>query len=102
MQRQSEHAARSLLTLGRRVSPDTWALLTIAGAVLLANLVYVAGLFDPNPLSAQSGLATGGAGSVFAGNPTLDPSNGWIAQGVGHRAAVDLLHLRMPWWNPYE
>src|SRR5581483_8433885 len=29
-------------------------------------------------------------------------SVGFVSQSLGHLAALDLLHLRLPWWNPYE
>jgi hypothetical protein len=36
------------------------------------------------------------------GEGSLDPNDGFISQALGHRAALDLLHLRLPWWDPYE
>src|SRR5207249_1344655 len=36
------------------------------------------------------------------GERTIDPNNGFTSQALGHRAALDLIHLRLPWWNPYE
>ena len=38
----------------------------------------------------------------MGGQPTIDPNNGFVSQALGHRAALDLIHLHLPWWNPYE
>jgi hypothetical protein len=85
-----------------RVSPDTWALVAIVAAVLLANLLYLVGLVVANPLGPRSGLLSSIASGPFPGQSALDPNNGFVAQAVGHRAALDWLHLSIPWWNPYE
>ncbi len=85
-----------------RASPDTWALLAIAVAVGLANLPSLLGFFDPNPLDFRSGLTSAITHGLLSGKPTIDPSNGFTSQAIGHLAALDLLHLRLPWWNPYE
>ena len=85
-----------------RLSPDTWAMLAIALAVVVANLPFWSGLFDPNPLHFRSGLTSSYTPGLLHGRPTIDPSNGFTSQAIGHRAALDLLHLHLPWWNPYE
>ncbi len=85
-----------------RLSPDTWAMLAIGLAVLVANLLFWSGLFDPNPLHFRSGLTSSLTAGPLHGRPTIDPSNGLTSQAIGHRAALDLLHLHLPWWNPYE
>ena len=77
-------------------------MLAVAAAVLLANLPYLLDFFDPNPLGPRSGLLGGATPGLLRGQPTIDPNNGWISQAVSHRAALDWLHLRVPWWNPYE
>ena len=42
--------------VGTRASPDARAVLAIAGAVVLANILYVSGVFDPNPLGPRVAL----------------------------------------------
>ena len=83
---------------------------------LLANFLYWSGLFDPNPLGRSSGLGFfaglfdpnpvgtwgGPAPGLLAGLPMIEPSNGVSSQALGHLAALDWIHLRVPWWNPYE
>jgi Bacterial membrane protein YfhO len=90
--------------------------LSIVSVVLLANFLYWSGLFDPNPLGRSSGLgffaglfdpnpigAWGGlAPGLLPGLPMIEPSNGVSSQSLGHLAALDWIHLRVPWWNPYE
>ena len=88
--------------LTRSLSPESWALLAVAAAVVLANLPYLLGFFDPNPLGPRSGLVSELTTGVLRGQPTIDPNNGFTAQALGHRAALDWLDLRLPWWNPYE
>lgn len=89
-------------TLRSRVSPDAWALLAIAGAVLLANAPYLLGVADPNPLGPTSGLLSASHPGYLGGLPALDPNYGFTSQALGHRAALDVLRGHMPWWNPYE
>ena len=77
-------------------------MIAIAAAVLLANLPYLLGIFDPNPLGTNSGLASSVLRGPIGGSPTIDPSNGFYSQALGHRAVLDLFGLHIPWWNPYE
>ena len=109
-----------LLARARNPSPDARALLAIVVVVLLANLPYLSGQFDADPLGRLSGIGvysgiwdpnliatTGAAGAVpvpgvLSGTPTADPSNGPISQALGHLAALDWTHLQVPWWNPHE
>ncbi len=96
-------APRPGIVIGRvRLSPDTLALLAIAAAVLVANLPSLLGFFDPNPLDSRGGLTQAITHGLIGGRPTIDPSNGFTSQAIGHRAALDLLHLHLPWWNVYE
>jgi hypothetical protein len=85
-----------------RVPPEAWSLLAIAAAVLVANAPYLLGFSDPNPLGPRSGLVSAVTPGRLPGEGTIDPNNGFVSQALGHRAAIDWLHLRPPWWNPYE
>ena len=109
-------SSTDLLARARSPSPDTVALLAIVGAVVIANFLYWSGLFDQNPLGRSSGLGFfaglfdpnsvgtwgGPDPGLLAGLPMIDPSNGQSSQALGHLAALDWIHLRVPWWNPYE
>jgi hypothetical protein len=81
--------------------PDTWAMLAVVAIVLVANLPYLLGISDPNPLAPRSLLAVDKPGLLRGAN-TLDPNDGYISQSLGHLAAIDLLHGHLPWWDPYE
>jgi hypothetical protein len=82
--------------------PDRIALALIAAAVIVANGVYLLGVFDANPLGPRSGLIASQTAGRLVGLPTIDPSNGFISQALGHRAMLDWVHLQIPWWNPFE
>ncbi len=70
--------------------------------MILANALYLLDFSDPNPLGLDSGLLTSITHGFVSGGPTIDPSNGYISQALGHRAMLDLVHLHAPWWNPFE
>jgi hypothetical protein len=86
----------------QRIPLDGWVLLAITGVVLLANAPYLLHLVNPNPLGPKSDLIDRGVGGLLAGGYTIDPNSGYVSQALGHLAATDWLHLRLPWWNPYE
>ena len=85
-----------------KAHPEWAAFLLILAVVLIANGLYLLGLFDPNPLAARSALAIRAHNLLGASQPTIDPNNGYTSQALGYRAMNDLLHLHLPWWNPYE
>jgi hypothetical protein len=91
-----------LRRMTHEVSPDARAMLAIVGLVLLANLPYLLGIFDANPLGPRGSLVSSLVPGPSGGQPTIDPNNGFVSQALGHRAALDLLHLHLPWWTPYE
>ena len=96
---------RSLgFSVGRRLSPDVCALLAVVAVVVVAQLPYLLGFFDPNPLGVTSGLVSPANYSpgLLRGYPTADPNDGFVSQALGHRASLDLLGGHLPWWNPYE
>jgi hypothetical protein len=81
---------------------DRAAVLVIAAAVLAANALLLVGRLDPNPMATRSELASSLPATVLPGELTIDPNDGFISQALGHRAALDLLHLQLPWWNSEE
>jgi hypothetical protein len=42
------------------------------------------------------------AGPCWPWPARIDPNNGFISQAASHRAVLDWLHFRLPWWNPSE
>ncbi len=77
-------------------------MLAVVLAVILANLPYLLDLVDSNPLASRSGLVSAVTPGLTGGSSNIDPNNGFISQALSHRAMLDVVHLRMPWWNPYE
>jgi hypothetical protein len=77
-------------------------LVAIAAAVLVANVAYLVGAADADPLGTRSGLASVMDRGPLASERSVDPNDGFVSQALGRRAALDVLHLHAPWWNPYE
>jgi hypothetical protein len=78
------------------------AVYILAAAVLVANLLYLSGIFQSNPVLHRSNLATVVKPNVFPGDSTIDPNDGYTSQALGHLAAMDWLHGHVPYWNQYE
>ena len=70
--------------------------------VVVANALYLVGVFKPNPLYQFSGLATNAKAGLAVGYNSIDPNAAYTAQALGHRAALDWLHGHVPLWNHYE
>lgn len=71
-------------------------------AVVVGNILYLTGVFDPNPILQDSGIATKVIKGLLPGQNNIDPNIGFTAQSLGHLAAMDWLHGIVPWWNPFE
>src|SRR3954451_18591395 len=95
--------ARPAAEAGRRWVPaDAWAMLAVAAVVVIANSPSLLGVVDANPLGPRSGLVSSATPGWLPGERAADPNDGFASQALGHRAALDWIHLRTPWWNPYE
>jgi len=78
------------------------AISVLAAGVLLANLLYLCGIFQGDPSVHRSGIATSVKPNWFPGEYTIDPNDGFTSQALGHLAAMDWLHGHVPYWNHYE
>lgn len=76
--------------------------LFVLAVVAVANALYLSGRFDPNPMSSFAALGSIVRPGALGGLYTIDPNAGFTSQALGHLAAVDIVHGRLPWWNPYE
>jgi hypothetical protein len=89
-----------------RIVEHEWVDLVLVEAVVVAVfLPYLTHLISPGVFGFDSGLAGIGVGPWLghhSGLPWIDPNVGFVSQALGHRAALDLLHGHLPWWNPYE
>lgn len=82
--------------------PNALPIFLVALTVVIANILMLTRVVDENPINWLSGLAVVSHPGIIPGQNTIDPSVGWITQGLGHYAALSLLHGHIPWWNPYE
>jgi hypothetical protein len=69
--------------------------------VLLGNAAYVFGLTNNDPITFTAGISHYLC-HLACGRSSIDPNVGALTQDLGHRAAVDLVHGHLPWWNPFE
>jgi hypothetical protein len=82
--------------------PHAGPLVVVLCVVLVANALFLFGVFDPNPLNLYAGLSDLTRPGLTGGLPAADPNVGITSQALGHLAALDWLHGHVPWWNPYE
>jgi hypothetical protein len=70
---------------------------------ILASLLVLAQIVNPDPALQMSGLAVGVGPDILApGAPDwLDPTIGILTQPFGALSAQDWLHGIVPWWNPF-
>jgi hypothetical protein len=83
------------------VNPTVYAIIAIALAVIVGNALAWTGLVNLSPMTYTTDLTTSVC-HFTCGRAWIDPNVGSITQPVGHLAAMDLLHLHVPWWNPFE
>lgn len=82
--------------------PELGPVLFVVAIVILGNVLYLLHVFDPNPINTLSSLGTHVQKGPSPGLYYIDPNMGFTAQALGHRAALNALHLHTLWWNPYE
>lgn len=89
---------------GQGARAPSWLLpcAAVVLAVIVGNVLYLTGVFDPNPVLQDSGIATKLVKGLLPGQNNIDPNIGFTAQSLGHLAAMDWLHGKVPWWNPFE
>jgi len=94
-------ASQRLIEFYQRI-PRTWTpLLVIVGFVLLGNAAYVLGLTNNDPITFTANISHSLC-HIACARTSIDPNVGPLTQDLGHRAAVDLTHGHLPWWNPFE
>ncbi|GAC1362469.1 MAG: hypothetical protein NVSMB32_02820 [Actinomycetota bacterium] len=75
--------------------------LVVIAAVLMANITYLTGVFNANPLVRYSHLAQVTTG-LLPGDNSIDPNNGLGTQALGRAAVRASLHGESVWWNYNE
>jgi hypothetical protein len=83
------------------VNPTVYALAIIALAVMVGNALAWTGLVNLSPMTVTTDLTTSVC-HLTCGKAWIDSDVGAISQPMGHLAAMDLLHLHAPWWNPFQ
>jgi len=71
-------------------------------AVLAANVAYLSGFTDPNPLGPRANVVAAENPGPLPGLRTIDPNNGFITQAIGREVARQVLDGQVPLWNPFE
>ena len=89
------------MTLWRPTREDRVPLILVVLLPLLAALPVLTGFLQADPLLYVGGLGEDLHRSVIRGWPYIDPNMGFQTQALGHFAANEWLHGRVPWWNPY-
>ena len=67
---------------------------------ILLNGAELTNVLKANPVFRFSGLQAAVVPGPVAIHASFDPSVGTVFQPLGRRAADELLHGRLPWWNP--
>ena len=86
---------------GRISLTAAWPLVVLCIVPLLAHLPELLGRVDTYPLLFVSSLVLHTHSGILPGSPFLDGDAASTTLFLGHRAAEDWLHGRLPWWNPY-
>lgn len=92
---------RSLRERLARVNPTVYAVAVIVLVVMVGNVLALTGLVNLSPMTYTTDLTTSVC-RLTCGRAWIDPNVGSITQPLGHLASMDLLHLHVPWWNPFE
>nr|NNM89684.1 YfhO family protein [Bacilli bacterium] len=69
---------------------------------ILGHLPSVLGLVNSDPFGTYGWLSSQYMKGFLPGYSYADPNVGFTTQALGHLAAMDWLHGKIPWWNPYE
>jgi hypothetical protein len=72
---------------------------------VLVALPLFLGFRNADPATYMAGIRIGVHGQIIdldGGSPVRDGNNGATMQALGYRAAQEMLHGRMPWWNFYS
>jgi hypothetical protein len=98
-----------MTTLWRAGRDDLRALLLIALLPLLIAAPLLFGVLNADPALYVAGISVDAHGAAAPdrlgpgkASPVVDANNGVTTQALGYRAAFELMHGQMPWWNAYS
>lgn len=89
------------MTLWQPTRGDRVSLIVVVLLPLVAALPVLTGYLQGDPMLYVGGLGEELRRGVIRGWPYIDPNMGFQTQALGHFAATEWLHGRVPWWNPY-
>jgi hypothetical protein len=93
--------SQRVIELYRKI-PRSWTpVILILAVVLLANAAYVFGLTNSDPITFTAHISQSLC-HLACGRSSIDPNVGPLTQDLGHRAALDVIHGHLPWWNQFE
>ncbi len=78
-----------------------WPMALLCLIPFIAHLPELSGFVDTNPVLFESTLARYPHSGLIERWPYLDGNAANTMLALGHLAAEDWLHGRLPWWNPY-
>ncbi len=96
-----EPTGNRLVATYRRLPASTTPIVLIVLVVLAGNAFFVLGLTNGNPIAWTTQIAHSLC-HLTCDRSSVDPNVGALTQSLGYRAAVDLLHGHLPWWNYFE
>jgi Bacterial membrane protein YfhO len=90
-----------VIRIYQRVPPTWTPLVVIVLIVLVANAAYVLRLTNNDPIVFTAHISQSLC-HIACGRSSIDPNVGPLTQDLGHRAALDVIHGHLPWWNQFE
>jgi hypothetical protein len=66
----------------------------------LLNGAELLNILKSAPVLRYSNLETGIVAGPLPGSPVIDPNLGVTSEALGRRSADELIHGKVPWWNP--
>jgi hypothetical protein len=66
----------------------------------LLNGAELLNILKSSPVLRYSNLETGIVAGPLPGSPAIDPNLGVTSEALGRRSADELMHGKVPWWNP--
>ncbi|MHB1664287.1 MAG: hypothetical protein ACYCT7_03350 [bacterium] len=93
---------KELLAIWKPKKEDIVPILLIALLPILMAMPELIGWLKANPIIVFGYIATKVQSGIIPWPPYIDPSNAFVTQAEGYRAAIDWIHGIIPWWNPFS
>lgn len=93
---------RKSLMIWKPKKEDFIPILLIALLPILIAMPELLGWLKANPMVVFGYIATKVRPGIIQWPPYIDPTNAFVTQAEGYRAALDWIHGIIPWWNPFS